>query len=143
MFSEPDNEPPQKIRLWQQNINRSQMGQQEMLNTISPKLIDIIAIQEPWKNAINNYSTATTSWRLVYPTTHLTNPEYTRSLLLISSSLSTNCWSILNINSPDITAIQVTMSDKIIWIFNVYVDCLHDEALSVLKTSIQTMRQML
>ena len=118
MSSRPNETIPQKIQIWQQNINRSQMGQQEMLNMVSPKHIDIITIQEPWKNAINHHSTATVSWRMVFPPMHLTNLENTRSFLLISSSISTNDWSALNINSPDITAIQITTSEKTIWLFN-------------------------
>jgi len=143
MISKPDTTLLQKIRIWQQNINRLQMGQQELLNTVSSKTIDIVAIQEPWKNSINSYSTASSAWRSVYPSTHLTNPEDTWAFMLISASLSTNNWSTLNFDSPDITAIQITTSDRTIWVFNIYVDCLHDRALDALHLGIRTVQRTL
>ena len=130
----------QTIRIWQQNLNRSQMGQQETLNTITPNSYDIMAIQEPWKNSINHYSTATSAWRSVYPTTHNKIPAETRSLLLVSTNLSTNSWSELSVDSPDITAIQLQTKGGLLWIFNMYVDCLHDEALKALETTIREHR---
>lgn len=130
----------QTIRIWQQNLNRSQMGQQETINTVSPQHYDIIAIQEPWKNRINHQSTSSLKWRSVYPSRHATHPEDTRSLLLVSTHLSTNSWSELNVDSSDITAIQMKTEEGPLWVFNMYVDCLHDDVLKMLEKTIRALQ---
>lgn len=95
----------------------------------SPLQHDILALQEPWKNSVNGQSTATPGWTSVYPSTHNSDPDKTRSLLLVASSLSTNRWNEIFVDSPDITAIDLQTDQGNIWIFNVYLDCNSDHAL--------------
>lgn len=111
-----------------------------MLSTTSPAKMDILALQEPWKNAVNFYSTATPGWTSVYPSTHAVRPAETRSLLLIASAISTNCWSEIQVDSPDITAVNFTTERGNIWIFNVYLDGDSDEALGPLKSAIRQLK---
>jgi hypothetical protein len=79
-----------KLKIWQQNLNKSPSCQHNLLS--SDKLIkiniDVVALQEPAINH-NNLSIAVKDWITVYPSTHGSKPKSTRALTLISVQIST------------------------------------------------------
>ncbi|KAI0310473.1 hypothetical protein OF83DRAFT_1070482, partial [Amylostereum chailletii] len=54
------------LRIWQQNLNRSNNAQQAMLETVADENIDIICIQEPYID-FRQQSRANSQWFTVYP----------------------------------------------------------------------------
>ena len=104
------------------------------------KAADIVAVQEPYIDR-NNRTRANLRWTAVYPSTHDTNPAHSRSLLLVSTNLSTDAWSPLSIPSPDITGIIISSPHGRIIVYNVYNDCTHSHSLQVLRESIDNIRR--
>ena len=81
--------------------------------------IDIVVIQEP---AIvnNNHSIASRDWILVYPMPHQSNPEKTRSLMLIQAQISTDSWNQLDFLLSNVTVVQLNSTWGKLTIFNIY-----------------------
>jgi hypothetical protein len=75
---------PFKLKIWQQNVNKSPACQHNLISNTSlvNKEISVIALQEP---AINffNFTTAAKDWSVIYPTTHNNTPDKTRTVILI------------------------------------------------------------
>jgi hypothetical protein len=80
-----------KLKIWQQNVNKSTTCQHDLISSgcLINEKIDIIALQEPHINFLNK-TIATCDWIAIYPTTHRSNPEHMRSTILIHSHILTN-----------------------------------------------------
>ena len=68
----------------------------------------------------------------IYPSTHSSTLEATRSLL-INTNLLTNDWKQIPIPHPDITAIELSGTYSKICLFNIYNDCKNNITLSHLS----------
>ncbi|KAJ6471212.1 hypothetical protein DFH09DRAFT_810300, partial [Mycena vulgaris] len=68
----------------------------------------------------------------VYPTRHTDAPKATRSLILVNTHLPSSSWSVIPLDSSDMTAIELRGPFGIIRVVNIYNDCDHNDALSVL-----------
>ncbi|KIJ12630.1 hypothetical protein PAXINDRAFT_82556, partial [Paxillus involutus ATCC 200175] len=55
-----------RLRIWQQNLNTSRDAQIPLLNSLSADDWDIIALQEPHINIVNN-TISTQRYHSVYP----------------------------------------------------------------------------
>ena len=95
------------LQLHQQNVNKSLISQQDLLISLKRDDFDICAIQKPYINR-NGMSRANFQWFTVYPSTHTSAPDATRSILLINTNLLTNNWKQIPIPDPDITAIELS-----------------------------------
>ena len=112
-----------KIKIWQQNVNKSPICQHDLLSggKLSDMNIDVIALQEPAINAFNhNLTIAARNWSTIYPTTHNAAPNKTRSIILVSAQISTDTWNQLDFPSGDVTVIQIKGSWGKLTIFNIY-----------------------
>src|SRR5712671_4582970 len=100
-----------KMKIWQQNINKLPTCQHNLISSgeLINLDIDIVTLQEPVINAFNQ-TIATNSWIMVYPTTHTSDPDKTRSVLLIRTELSTDTWNQLDFPSGDVTTVHVTIA---------------------------------
>ena len=117
------------LRILQQNVNKSNTAQFDLLHSASPDDYDIIAIQEPYIDHLKN-TRATAHWRVVYPAVADTDAApRARSILLVNRKLSTNTWSPLRIPHSDITAITLTTAHATIALVNTYIDADHDTAI--------------
>ena len=116
-----------KVTIWQQNVNKSQMGQHDLIS--SGKLvqagIDIVVLQEPALNFLGK-TIAARDWIPIYPSTHEKEPGKTRSILLINAYIPTKNWEQVEFPSGDVTVAQITGTWGRMTIFNIYNDCLHD-----------------
>ncbi|KIL55452.1 hypothetical protein M378DRAFT_90875 [Amanita muscaria Koide BX008] len=92
------------LRIWQQNINASLIAQQDLLKTLGKNEYDICVIQEPYLDMMNR-TRANPYWIVVYPTTHMTEPKKTRTVMLVNKKLATDRWEELEVDSGDVTAI--------------------------------------
>jgi hypothetical protein len=120
------------ITIWQQNLNKLLIAQLDMLESIK-KDYDIILIQEPHID-FRNLTRANSYYTVVYPPRHHDNHRNTptRSIILVNRKLQSQAWSPIPIQSPDITAVQVTGEFGTIRIFNIYNDCEHNNSIMVL-----------
>ncbi|KAJ3897661.1 hypothetical protein F5879DRAFT_813657, partial [Lentinula edodes] len=85
---------------------------------------DIYAIQEPYIDS-KGRTRALSHLRVVYPTGHIkyfgnADRPKSRSVIMISMCIPTGSWTQIDIDSPDITAIQITTRIGTIRIFNIY-----------------------
>ena len=121
------------LKIWQQNVNKSQACQHDLISSgrLAKEGVDMIAIQEP---AINSFGGTVTArdWTVIYPVTHGSDPSKTRSLILIRSNIVTDCWSQVEIDTGDVTAVLMKGSWGTIAIFNAYIDCTHERTIEVL-----------
>ena len=114
---------PETISIWQQNVNRSRTCQHDLISSaaLARRGIDIVALQEP---AITNFGTSIASrdWVPVYPTTHNSDPNKTRSILLIRNNILTEQWKQVDFPSGDVTVIQLSGRWGEMTLFNIYND---------------------
>ncbi|PIL29087.1 hypothetical protein GSI_09135 [Ganoderma sinense ZZ0214-1] len=131
-------EPPrlQHLRIWQQNVNCSLTVQYDLLHSADPCDFDILAIQEPYIDHLK-LTRASSRWTVVYPDGHLDSNLPCRSVLLVSTAISSNVWRPLNVPSPDVTAISLTVGGHTIHLLNLYVDGAHDRALHAAARAVQ------
>ena len=133
-----DNQPNAKkgksnIIIWQQNINKSRVCQHDLISSskLIEKGVDIVVLQEPSINAFNK-SIASKDWKAIYPSTHESSPQETRTIILVRDNLLTDSWEQLEVQSGDITAIRIKGKWGKISIFNIYNDCKHDNTIGAL-----------
>ena len=120
------------LRIWQQNLNTSRYAQLSLLNQPDCKTWDILAIQEPYTNPLNN-TTANCHYNVIYPTTRFTNSEKrVRAVTLISATINRNAWSQLDFPSPDVVVTQFKGPYGLCTIINIYNDGNSDQTLQLL-----------
>ena len=80
---------PNRLRIWQQNLNKSRVVQEDLINSGVYKDYDVLILQEPYIDSYGN-TKATSDWRVVYPTSFLsrTHPTHSVSILLDYTSTS-------------------------------------------------------
>jgi ribonuclease HI len=123
---------PKQLRIWQQNCRKSEFTQQCLTNALKPEKFDICLIQEPYLDYLNNTRSAP-SWTVIYPPPHyMDKAPRTRSIILISPLIGSDICTVIPIDSPDITAIQIETQRGSIRIFNVYNDQDNDKAIDCL-----------
>ena len=125
---EPD-EGGRPFRIQQQNTNKSCDGQHDLLISLKKDDYDICAVQEPYIDR-SGQTRANYQWFAVYPSTHTTAPQDTRSIILINTNLLTNNWRQIPIPHPDITAIEITSNHGTIRLLNIYNDCKNNDTLN-------------
>lgn len=121
-----------RLRIWQQNVDKANTAQQDLLQSIHRYHADIVCVQEP----VVHFSTATVinyRWTLVWPPTHTKEGARSRSLILVNENIPSNSWNIISIPSPDVIAIRYDSTDAYIEIFNIYNDQDHDEAIKAVQ----------
>ncbi|KAJ3001361.1 hypothetical protein NUW54_g6474 [Trametes sanguinea] len=128
------------MRIWQQNVNKSLLAQEDLLHRAHPNDYDLIAIQEPYLDRLA-LTRSTTHWRVVYPSPHRTDAaSRSRSVLLINKKLSTNNWNPISIPHADVTAVTIrTEGAASIHLFNLYVDAHSDTAI---HATVRAMRNL-
>ncbi|KAH7919725.1 hypothetical protein BV22DRAFT_995247, partial [Leucogyrophana mollusca] len=118
------------LRVWQQNLRKSQAAQEDFLKDLSPDLYDVAAIQEPHLNFVNLAPVPASHWTTVYPTCHnVNNADRTQSLILVSKRLSKNNWHIIPLDNPNVTAIEIKGGAGRTRIYNIYNACDHSRTL--------------
>lgn len=104
------------LRIWQQNLNTSHTAQLSLLNSPISNDWDILAIQEPALNSVNN-TRASAHWRVVYPTRKYTHGDKPR----------------IDFPSADVVVIQFSMSNGLCTVFNIYNDNNHDNTVEAME----------
>ncbi|KNZ79079.1 hypothetical protein J132_04779 [Termitomyces sp. J132] len=103
-----------------------------MFNAAHSTEWDVLTIQEPYLDRLGN-TKASHHWRVVYPTDHRRGgSSCSRSVLLISSNIPTDAYTVLPIPSTDITAVCFTGEHGAVSIVNIYNVCKHNDLLTAL-----------
>ena len=135
--------PPTRLCIWQQNLNKSDKAHYDLINTPLHKNWDILALQEPYIDALGN-TKANSRWHVVYLSPHFTNSATDRSVILVNAALDVNKWAQIPVkDSNDMSAIQLHTPKGRITIFNLYVDCNHSEALAATRQTIRNNRRLI
>jgi ribonuclease HI len=125
---------PHQLRIWQQNVHKSKTAQDYVLNTANPSDWDVIALQEPWIDKYGN-SRGSQFWRVVYPANFYDEGRpRVRSILLINTNLSTDCYISLPILHSDITAVRFRGENGYLSLFNVYNEITNNDTLTCLDS---------
>src|SRR6266481_2002222 len=116
---------PVRLRIGQQNLNKSDKAHYDLINSPAHKDWDLLLLQEPYIDMYGNIK-ATSHWHTIYPSSHLSDNSTKRSVILVNANLDSNAWTQVPINSSnDVTAVQVcTAAGKVI-ILNIYNNCTH------------------
>ena len=127
--------PPTRLRIWQQNLNKSDKVQFNLINAPLHKDWDIFLLQEPYIDNLGN-TKATSRWHVIYPSSHLADDSACRTVILVNAVLDTNVWAQVPLEgSNDISVLQFWLPQgRRLMIFNVYNDCTHQNTLTVLRT---------
>lgn len=143
-------DPPEPVqptlRIWQQNLNKSLIAQQCLLQTshTAADSHDIICIQEPYIDFKGN-SRALRKWTACYPTPTPTIPELERkrirSVIFVRADINTTLWSQVAVDSLDVTAIVAHTPQSSYLIINVYNDCHHSDSLDTVRSLLQSRQQ--
>jgi hypothetical protein len=120
------------LKIWQQNLNTSHFAQLSLLNRPNCTSWDILALQEPYTNPLNN-TTANRHYHVIYPSTRYTNSsKCVQAVTLISSLLNINNWTQIDFPSPDIVIVQLKGHYGLCTIINIYNDGKSDQTLQLL-----------
>jgi len=123
---------PKRLRIWQQNLNKSDKAQFDLINLPVHKDWDLLLLQEPYIYKLGN-TKVTSKWHTIYPSSHLTNSSTNRSVILVNTALDTNTWAQVPFEGTnDVMALRLQMLKSQLMIFNVYNDCMHSNMLNLL-----------
>ena len=119
-------------------MNKSLDTQSDLLVSLG-RAFDICALQEPYVD-FKGMTRAGSTWIPLYPKNHIKNPKETRSIMLINQQLSSDAWTPISIDSPDVTAVQLQGDFGTIHIINIYNNCKHNDSLTTVKNYLQEPR---
>lgn len=89
-MSEHENDNPQRpFTIRQQNTDKSLISQLDLLESLKQDNYNICTIQEPYVD-FNGKSQANRQWMTIYPNTHHSHPDSTRSLLPVNTNILTD-----------------------------------------------------
>jgi hypothetical protein len=131
------------LRIWQQNVHKSDVCQHHVLANLKPSEWDVIILQEPYIDTYGN-SRANIHWRLIQPAARYANQSDTiRSIILISAALNTDDWQELPMpdTNNDLTTVQFRGAFGRLTIFNIYNDCTHPRSLAHLSDFLKNNKQ--
>jgi hypothetical protein len=122
-----------KLSIWQQNVNKSQTCQHDIISNkrLVMKGINIIVLQEPALSE-SGLTIASRDWITIYPSEYTNNPLKIRSITLIRADTSSESWNQLKFPSSDVTVMQITGPWGKITIFNIYNDGEQDDTINLL-----------
>ena len=84
---------PRRLENFQQNLNKSDKAQYDLINSPIHNSWDLILLQEPYIDALGN-TKANHNWHILYPMSHLTNNSPKCSVILVNVLLDMNTASI-------------------------------------------------
>ena len=129
--------PLMRLRIWQQNLKKSNKAQFDMINVLLHKEWDILLLQEPYIESFGN-TKVTSRWHVLYLSSHLADGSTCRSVILVNLLLDTNAWAQVPLEgSNDLTVIQFWLLQGRLTIFNVYNNCTHQNTLTTIQLFMQ------
>src|SRR6266481_5413885 len=129
-----ETEPnPARLRLWQQNLNKSDKAHFDLINSLVHNDWDLLLLQELYIDTFGNMK-ANSKWHTIYPSLHLTYNATNRSVILVNAALDPNSWAQLPCEgSNDVTVLQFSLPQGRLTIFNIYNNCTHSDRTDTLS----------
>ena len=125
---------PQQLRIWQQNLHKSQMAQDFVRCTAWPSEWDVLALQEPWLDHLGNLR-GSQYWRIIYPANfYVEGHSRIRSILHINTNISTDSYTVLPIMNSDVTTVRFHGDHGYLSIFNIYNEITNNDTISALDS---------
>jgi hypothetical protein len=129
---------PEQLRIWQQNTHKLQTAQDYVINTARPEDWDVLAIQEPWIDTLGK-SHASQYWQIIYPANFYEEGRARiRSILLINTNISMDCYCTLPIFHSDITGVHFKGPNGSLSLINVYNEITNNETTDSLDLFLNT-----
>lgn len=114
---------PNRLRILQINLNKSEKAHLDLLNGPLGTRWDIILLQEPHTTKFNTIRTPM-RFRQVYPADRWKEGAVVRSAIWVNTEIDTKSWKIIKVpGTNDITAIQIQGPYGQLTIFNIYNSC--------------------
>ena len=137
-MSEQEQAPKRsKLRIWQQNLNKSRDAQLDLLAQADAKEWDLILLQEPFLDSVGN-TRAGPQWITLYPATHLIDGQpRDRVAMLVNKSIPSNTYRALPIFSADVMGIELLTNSGKLTLMNVYNSCTDNGAILTLSNYLQ------
>ena len=124
---------PTRLKIWQQNLNKSDKAHFDLINSPVHKDWDLLLLQEPYIDKLGN-TKVTSKWHTVYPSSHLTDTSITRAVVLVNAAMDSNAWTQVPFEgSNDVVIIKFQLVQGQLFIFNIYNDCTHSDTLVLLR----------
>ena len=120
------------MNIWQQNLNKSDIPQQELINSIDPNTYDILVLQEPYIDFFLGNTHANQRWYSLLPSMHHNNPKKSQTAMFINKGILSSTWQQTRVESQDIVVVSINITAGPITIFNIYNDSVHSDSLQVL-----------
>jgi hypothetical protein len=124
-------QPPNELRLLQQNLNKSNEAQSALLHDTHNA--HLLLLQEPYINKTGNTTIGTSGWTPIYPTRFNERDTKIRSIILVRSDLRTDSYEPLDIPHSDVTGIALNCEFGLLRIFNLYNDIWDNTSLLIVK----------
>lgn len=123
---------PKRLRIWQQNINKSKKAHMDLINSNVHKEWDVLLLQEPYIDIFGN-SKGNPMWTVLYPADKGTSNKVVRSVIMVKGAMKSDTYEEIKVpGSNDITAIQISGAYGRLAIFNIYNDGKHSDTLRLL-----------
>ncbi|KAJ7769946.1 hypothetical protein B0H16DRAFT_1307194, partial [Mycena metata] len=120
--------PSHRLKVWQQNLDRSNNNQQDLLEKMGRDEYQFAALQEPYIGP-GNKTRANSHWRVVYPTLHGEGQGSTRAVTLVNTAVPTDAWSQIPVPSKDVVVVELKGEFGTLRMVNIYNDGDHDDTL--------------
>src|SRR6266481_2357285 len=109
--------PPKRLRIWQQNLNKSDKAHFDLINSPVHRDWDLLLLREPYIDTFGN-TKANSKWHTLYLSSHLTDTASNRSVILVNAVLDMNVWAQVPLESTnDITVVQFLLPQGQITIY--------------------------
>ena len=131
-----------KLRIWQQNLNKSCDAQLDLLANAGTTDWDLLLLQEPFLDSIGN-TRAGPHWITLYPATHLIDRQpRTRVVILVNKAIPSDTYRMLPIFSADVMGIELSTDSGKLTLFNVYNSCIDNASILTLSNYLQASRYL-
>ena len=132
---------PVQLRIWQQNLNKLRVVQEDLMNSNVHKDYDLLVLQEAFINTYGNMK-AMRNWRVVYLSSQQADAALPQAVILVSHTLDTNCWLQVYIaDTRDMVAIQVKGDFGRILVYDIYNDCNNNDTITHLGMHLVSAQQ--
>ena len=125
------NNTPMTMNIWQQNLNKLDIAQQDLINSIDPNMYNILILQELYIDFLGN-THANQRWYPLLPSMHHNNPKKSWTATFINNGIFSSTWQQTRVESQDIVVVSIDTTAGPITIFNIYNDSDHSDSLQVL-----------
>ena len=130
------NEKSMTVHIWQQKLNKSDIAQQDLINSTNINAYDILILQEPYIDFLGN-THANQKWYPVLPHDHRDNPKKSWSAIFINKCILSSTWQQIKVKSQDIVSVSINTKTGPITIFNIYNNKSHSDSLQAIWTILE------